>query len=173
MKPENVEHRAHRDRQARRGQRGLLVLVVRRGHRVHRGQPEQQDLLGHKESAVFRGLPVLRAREVKPEPEVKKETPGTPAAHRDQRVIPDLLALPVKKVNPVSEGHRDYRDHRVLPEREVRQANRERRVKPENPDLLVLRGSPVHRDLKVTGASQDLQAHRDRRESGDLRGLGG
>lgn len=140
MKPENVEHRAHRDRQARRGQRGLLVLVVRRGHRVHRGQPEQQDLLGHKESAVFRGLPVLRAREVKPEPEVKKETPGTPAAHRDQRVIPDLLALPVK---------------------------------PENPDLLVLRGSPVHRDLKVTGASQDLQAHRDRRESGDLRGLGG
>lgn len=152
MKPENVEHR------------------------VHRGQPEQQDLLGHKESAVFRGLPVLRAREVKPEPEVKKETPGTPAtpaAHRDQRVIPDLLALPVKKVNPVSEGHRDYRDHRVLPEREVRQANRERKVKPENPDLLVLRGSPVHRDLKVTGASQDLQAHRDRRESGDLRGLGG
>ena len=68
---------------------------------------------------------------------------------------------------------------------------RARKAIKVTPDLLVLRGSPVlrdllakpdprvnpgqevspvHRDLKGTGASQDLQAHRDRRESGDLRG---
>lgn len=152
MKPENVDLRGYRARQARQEQPDRRVHGVNVVNRAYRGQPEQQDLLGHKESAVFRGLQVLRAREVKPEPEVKKETPGTPAAHRDQRVIPDLLALPVKKANPVSVGLRDYRGHRVQPEREGRQAK---------PDLRVNRGP---KETRV------LLAHRDRRESGELRG---
>ncbi|MDS1663357.1 hypothetical protein QPL06_24920, partial [Escherichia coli] len=39
-----------------------------------------------KERRVFRGLLVLRAREVKPEPEAKKESREIPEDLRDQKV---------------------------------------------------------------------------------------
>lgn len=148
--------RGYRARQARQEQpdpRGHVVNVV---NRAYRGQLVQPDRRGREESRVFRGRQVRSVPVVKPVPEEKR---ATLAARRGRRVtqalkaIPDLLALPVKKANPVSGGHRGYRGHRVLPEREGRQAKQDLRVNrgPKEPRVLL--------------------AHRDRRESGELRGL--
>lgn len=151
--------RGYRARQARQEQpdpRGHVVNVVNVVNRAYRGQLVQPDRRGREESRVFRGRQVRSVPVVKPVPEEKR---ATLAARRGRRVtqalkaIPDLLALPVKKANPVSGGHRGYRGHRVLPEREGRQAK---------PDLRVNRGP---KETRV------LLAHRDRRESGELRGL--
>ncbi len=110
-----------------------------------------------KERRVFRGLLVLRAREVKPEPEAKKESREIPEDLRDQKVTlaPEgsrgLRARQVRGDLPEREGRKDCR---VWQGREAIQVRLVHRV------YLDLRGQQVASVLRGKKASLVIEVHR-------------
>lgn len=132
---------------------GQRVSVVRQAHRGYRGHGVKPDPWDRKERRVFRGLLVLRAREVKPEPEAKKESREIPEDLRDQ------------KVTLAPEGSRGLRArqvHRVYLELRGQQVASVLRGKKASLVIEVHRVLPAPEDhkgkkgIKVTPARQAL-----------------
>ncbi|GCR47511.1 hypothetical protein BvCmsHHP012_04178 [Escherichia coli] len=104
---------------------GQRVSVVRQAHRGYRGHGVKPDPWDRKERRVFRGLLVLRAREVKPEPEAKKESREIPEDLRDQKVTlaPEgsrgLRGRLVHRALPAPEDHKGKKGVKVTPARQV------------------------------------------------------
>lgn len=145
---------------------GQRVSVVRQAHRGDRGHGVKPDPWDRKERRVFRGLLVLRAREVKPEPEAKKESREIPEDLRDQKVTlaPEgsrgLRARQVRGDLPEREGRKDCR---VWQGREAIQVRLVHRVLPAPEDHKGKKGikvTPARQALPVSGGRKVIPGRR-------------
>ncbi|GDG39340.1 hypothetical protein BvCmsKKP001_05035 [Escherichia coli] len=145
---------------------GQRVSVVRQAHRGYRGRGVKTAPWDRKERRVFRGLLVLRAREVKPEPEAKKESREIPEDLRDQKVTlaPEgsrgLRARQVREDQPEREGRKDCR---VWQGREAIQVRLVHRALPAPEDHKGKKGikvTPARQALPVSGGRKVIPGRR-------------
>ncbi len=142
------------------------MSVVRQAHRGYRGRGVKTAPWDRKECRVFRGLLVLRAREVKPEPEAKKESREIPEDLRDQKVTlaPEgsrgLRARQVRGDLPEREGRKDCR---VWQGREAIQVRLAHRALPAPEDHRGKKGvkvTPARQVLPVSGGRKVSEVQR-------------